>query len=66
MFFFSIKARRKELTAKGVLEDRLRQRVQVNPSNQQKLIRIIVIIIIIIDVARRKELTGKGVFGRQD
>ena len=62
MFFFSIKARRKELTAKGVLEDRLRQRVQVNPSNQQKLIRII----IIIDVARGKELTGKGVFGRQD
>ena len=49
-----------------MLEDRLRQRVQVNPSNQQKLIRIIVIIIIIIDVARGKELTGKGVFGRQD
>lgn len=45
-----------------MLEDRLRQRVQVNPSNQQKLIRII----IIIDVARGKELTGKGVFGRQD
>lgn len=44
-----------------MLEDRLRQRVQVNPSNQQKLIRII-----IIDVARGKELTGKGVFGRQD